>query len=130
MENRTNYRQMILNGIEKETIVVHHGGFYSPLKGLFFKLLYENSKGNIDFFFWGDIDLGGFTMFDRLKRNIIPILKPCKMDKETFEKAKTHGMQRTDSYLYKIEQYKNDMFNEVIECILSEKITIEQECLL
>ncbi len=130
VENRTNYRQMILNGIEKETIIVHHGGFYSPSKGLFFKLLYENANDSIRFFFWGDIDLGGFTMYDRLKRNIISTLIPCKMDKATFEKAKKYGMKRTDSYLYKIEQYKNDIFNEVIDCILSEKVTIEQECLM
>ncbi len=130
VENRTNYRQMILNGIKKETIVVHHGGFYSPIKGLFFKLLYESSNKNINFSFWGDIDLGGFTMFDRLKRNIVPILKPSKMDKETFERAKKYGIKRTNSYLGKVSQYRTDIFNEVIDCILSEKVTIEQECLI
>ena len=31
-------------------------------------------------YFWGDIDLGGFKMFVRLKENIIPNLKPLNME--------------------------------------------------
>jgi len=134
IENRTNYRQMILNGIQRNTVIIHHGGFYSPLKGELFRKLFENAHREIKFYFWGDIDLGGFNMYDRLKQNIVLSLMPYRMDKQSFLAGKHLGEKRNHEYLHKIMKYQKQcnhhMFDEVIQCILAAEVTVEQECLL
>jgi len=94
IENRTNYRHHILKGFEDDTLVVYHGGFYSPTKRILFCLLSESLAPGADSFFWGDIDLGGFLMFSRLKKEIFPDLVPWRMGCEDFEKYKEHGVVR------------------------------------
>ena len=92
---------------KKDEFVIYHGGVYSPIKGEFFRKIYEaglnnnvkcnndeiiqnksNSTNNkyagkkcdVEFWHWSDIDIGGFNIFTRLRDNIINQLKPLKMD--------------------------------------------------
>ena len=83
--------------------------------------------------FWADINLGGFLMFDRLKR-LLPDLQPYKMFASDYNKYKDGGLTHSESYFKKLLEIKNQerfsIFLEVIELILSNERTIEQEIML
>lgn len=135
VENRTNYRRLVLNGGMEDTLVIFHGGFYSQTKRRFFRMIADNLSTSTEVKFWGDIDLGGFLMFTRLKRDLFPELVPYRMDREEYETYKAFGIERSAAYLDLLRQRMTDesfdpIFNSVAEAIISNGRTIEQEIML
>jgi hypothetical protein len=132
VENRTNYRQLVTDGVAHDTLVIFHGGFYSPARGRFFEKIYSAASSNTEFLFWGDIDLGGFNMFARLRKHIIPKVMPYKMDCETFMSVIEKGISsHSDKYFENLRLCKcEDEFQNVKELILKYKLTVEQESLI
>ncbi|MGM9603031.1 MAG: Wadjet anti-phage system protein JetD domain-containing protein [Faecousia sp.] len=135
VENRTNYRRLVLNGGMKDTLIVFHGGFYSQAKRNFFRVIADNLSTSIEVKFWGDIDLGGFLMFTRLKRDLFPELVPYRMDQGEYETYKAFGIERSATYLELLRQRMTDgsfdlIFNPVAESILAYGRTVEQEIML
>lgn len=133
IENRTNYYEYILNKKENE-FVVFNGGFYSPQKAKFFRKIIEAVDDNINVYFWGDIDLGGFNMYVRLKENIIQNLKPLNMGLNEYRKYLYSGLNKEDKYLNVLKKLldndKYAIFYDVINDIILNKKTIEQESFL
>lgn len=135
VENRTNYRRLVLNGGMEDTLIVFHGGFYSQAKRKLFRIIAENLPASTEVKFWGDIDLGGFLMFTRLKRDLFPELAPYRMDLEEYETFKAFGIERSATYLDLLRQRLTDesfepIFNSVAEAIIASGRTIEQEIML
>lgn len=135
VENRTNYRHLVLQGVPEDTLIVYHGGFYSPVKRKLFSLLSGSTNPSINTLFWGDIDLGGFLMFTRLKKELFPNLIPWKMDLKDFEEYKSFGVKRSSAHLdslrTKMEEEKFDpYFIPVAHAILAEGVTVEQEIMI
>lgn len=132
IENKTNYSEYCLNFRGEREFVVYHGGFYSPQRGEFFRKLC--AKTNLPVYFWGDIDYGGFKMFMRLKNNIIKSLKPLNMDLVSYNRYKSNGLSKNDEYIVKLKTLKSDKdyyeFFDVINAIIAEKTTVEQEAFL
>lgn len=133
IENKTNYTEYCLNLRRENELVVFHGGLYSPAKGDFFRLI-GKALNHEQVFYWGDIDMGGFNMFCRLKENIFPSVLPYNMDCQSFERYKSMGLSRSKSYLEKIAKLKNDaryaVFFDVIDHILDSGVTVEQEAFI
>lgn len=133
VENKTNYTEYCLNCRCENELVVFHGGLYSPAKGDFFRLI-SNALGDEQVFYWGDIDMGGFNMFCRLRENIFPFVLPYNMDCECFNRYKSKGLLRSKTYLEKIEKLKNDerysLFFDVIALISDSSVTVEQEAFI
>lgn len=133
IENKTNYTEYCLNSRCNNELVVLHGGLYSPAKEKFFRLIRE-ALNDEQVFYWGDIDLGGFNMFCRLKENIFPTLLPYNMDSQSFEKYKAVGLPRSTFYLNKIEKLKENaryaVFFNVIKLITESRVTVEQEAFI
>lgn len=81
-----------------------------------------------------DIDYGGFRMFMRLKKNIVPSLEPLNMNIDSFERYKKRGLKRDDKYIMTLQKLTEDpdysVFYEVISAIINSKVTVEQECFL
>lgn len=132
IENKTNYSEYCLNTKNERELVVYHGGFYSPQRGEFFRKLCADT--DIPVYFWGDIDYGGFKMFMRLKSNIISGLQPLNMDLISYNCYKSKGLSKGDDYIIKLSALKSDEdyydFFDVIDAIIAEKITVEQEAFL
>ena len=135
VENRTNYRHVILQGVQKGTLVVFHGGFYSPAKRRLFSVLSNGVGASAKALFWGDIDLGGFLMFTRLKKDLFPNLVPWRMGAEELEKYKDRGISRVQDYLALLRAKLNE--NQIDPAcraaarnVLRTGITIEQEVML
>lgn len=132
IENKANYYYYIKTRNDDE-LVIYHGGFYSPIKGRFFLLL--SAIPSLSFYHWSDIDLGGFRIFNRLQRNIIPSLKPYKMDAEILLlNAKNAKKIDDEKYLEELEALLEDSayspFHRTIRYMLDKKIKLEQESLL
>lgn len=135
IENKANYLDYILKKKKENELVVFHGGFYSPIKGLLFKKLYDaGQRTGVKYYHWGDIDVGGFRIFHRLKKNIIPELKPVLMDRAALCSKKQYWMSFDDKYAKILkEMYENkdfEEFQQVIEVMLEEKVRLEQEAFL
>jgi len=132
IENKTNYSEYCLNSRSERELVVYHGGFYSPQRGEFFRKLC--AKTDIPVYFWGDIDYGGFKMYMRLKNNIINSLQPLNMDLISYNRYKCNGLSKNDEYIVKLSILKSDEdyyeFFDVIDAIIAEKTTVEQEAFL
>lgn len=134
IENKANYLDY-LKKRRPEELIVYHGGFYSPLKGIFFNKLYlAGLQAGAEFFHWSDIDLGGFHLFVRLRDCIIPELQPYLMDEEAFLSKKHMGMSFDDKYasllVALLEKPEYGIFHPVIKTMLQERIRIEQEAFI
>ncbi|MEZ0536646.1 Wadjet anti-phage system protein JetD domain-containing protein [Caldicellulosiruptoraceae bacterium PP1] len=135
IENKTNYYNYILKNKKDDEIIIYHGGFYSPTKETFFTKLYNYSKDkNIEYLHWSDIDIGGFRIFVRLKKNIIPSLKPYMMDEKTFIENKKYWMtfdKRYEESLMKLLKNPDyELFYGLINLMLQNKARLEQEAYL
>ena len=92
----------------------------------------ENKK-NMEELLQGDIDLGGFQMFDRLK-GIFPTLTPMRMSAEDVTTYHGTGLVRSEHYLKTVQtalacdQYP--IFHMAMKKILEYGVTIEQEVFL
>ncbi|GAB1475487.1 DUF3322 domain-containing protein [Bacillota bacterium] len=135
IENKANYLQFVAENTDDSIMVVFHGGFYSPVKGVFFQKLYDAaSPAGVEFFHWGDIDLGGFLIFNKLKTNIIPSLRAYRMDKSSLISRVRYATKFDSRYGEKLKILLRDPeyseFYEVIEFMLEKAVKLEQEAFL
>jgi len=135
IENRTNYMEYVSKDKARDQLVIFHGGFYSPIKGEFFTKVYgAGQRTGAEFYHWGDIDIGGFRMFKRLKENIIPGLKPYLMDKKSFISKERYWLTFNKRYQKALERMLYDRgyleFHGVIETMLKARARLEQEAFL
>ena len=134
IENKANYMDFQARRRQPGDLVVYHGGFYSPVKGLLFARIYEGCP-NAAFYHWSDIDLGGFRLFCRLRSSIAPTVQPLFMDVETLERNAASCMKITaPAYLAQLSALLDDaeyaVFWEVIRYMLAHRVRLEQENLI
>ncbi|MBS3970370.1 MAG: DUF2220 domain-containing protein [Clostridia bacterium] len=136
VENKTNFHYLVNQGDAQASrnskLLIYVGGFPGPKKRRFLEVLY-NMDPSISFYHWGDIDLGGFKIFNIL-RKVIPTLEPLFMDEDTLLKYKDYCDEIDNRYikqleiLMKNENYKT--FWPVIKIMIRKKMRLEQEALL
>lgn len=133
IENKTNYDEYLLSEKSADELVLFHGGFLSPQKKTLYEMLSRSVYDGIAVFFWADIDLGGFRMFEKLQA-IFPGLCPMRMCAEDVVKYHASGKSRGADYLAQLEdclrEKKYPLFSEAITQILTYGVTIEQEVFL
>ena len=135
IENRTNYRSIVRQGIRNDMLVVYHGGFYSPARRKLFYMLKNGAHPGTEVLFWGDIDLGGFLMFTRLKKDVFPNLVPWKMSIDDYNAYKDRGVPHSPAYLTVLKQRMeekqfDEAFFAVAQAIAANGVTVEQEIML
>jgi len=134
IENKANYIDYMTKNENIEELVIYHGGFYSPIKGMLFSKIYEGCE-KASFYHWSDIDLGGFKIFNRLKTNIISELHPLYMDVETLKNNEKFCIEiKSREYTEKLNALKMDkdyqIFHDVIMYMIEKGIRLEQENLI
>lgn len=131
IENKTNYDEFLQTEIQQTDLVIYHGGMLNGVKRKFFARI--AASANCKVLHWSDIDLGGMEMFAQL-HEIIPQLKPWRMDIAAVEKYHQQGLTRPAAYWQKLDrllsEHKYPEFEEVIHLLLKYKVTIEQESFL
>jgi len=134
IENRANFVDYVFHHRNIEELVVFHGGCYSPVKGTFFQKLVNAAYVTTEFYHWGDIDYGGFSMLARLRRNIMPSIRAYRMSKEELMRYRDYTIEFSDSYLQRIKGLKKvseleDCF-DCLDFMISNKIKLEQEAMI
>ena len=133
IENKTNYDEYIRTEKQSDELVIYHGGFISPKKRALFSKLAIAAHGELTVRFWGDIDLGGFQMYEQLQKTI-PSVQPMRMSATEVEKYYQNGLARTEEYLCKLRashfNHDGSCFKPAIEKIAEYGVTIEQEAFL
>jgi hypothetical protein len=163
VENRTNFHWLVQRRSQNEdwfdTLLVYHGGCYSPAKGQFFhklkdavarterpaypandypypdpELLPDINRPGIGVYHWGDIDLGGFLIFNRLKEAFFPQLVPWHMDRSDLLSHINQAQPISRAYADRLRRLLADeryqVFHPVIGLALDRGVRLEQEALL
>lgn len=162
VENRTNFHWLVQRRSQNEdwidTLIVYHGGCFSPAKGQFFQKLKDavartqkpadstddfldsdpkrvsDRQPVIEINHWGDIDLGGFLIFNRLKRAFFPQLIPWHMDRSDLLSNIGQAQPISRAYADRLRRLlADDCFSEfhpVIGLMLEKGVRLEQEALL
>ena len=133
IENKTCYDEYLLKHKRYDELVIYHGGFISPKKSKFLRIILRCAQVDSAFYFWGDIDIGGFRMYCQLKEYCERLL-PWKMGAYEVKRYSATGMRRPDAYFVKMEALKTDPcfieFHAAIEACFHYSVTIEQESML
>lgn len=134
VENKANYYDQIRNHPRPQTIVVFHGGFYSPQRGRFFQKICRAAGPNVRLLHWGDIDLGGFEMDSRLRREVDSRFTAWRMGCEELRSHREQALSFSVEYANKLERLLEDPYLEssydVIRYMLKESLRLEQEALI
>lgn len=134
VENKANYYAQIRSHACPQTVVVFHGGFYSPQRGRFFQKLCRAAGPGVRLLHWGDIDLGGFEMDSRLRREIDPRFTAWRMGCAELDSHREQAVPFSAEYAQKLERLLEDPFLQdswdVIRSMLREHLRLEQEALI
>mgnify|MGYP000665272989 CR=1 FL=1 len=65
--------------------------FHAKRSEIFKVKIPELADADCEFLHWGDMDYGGISIFQFIKKNVFPELKPYKMDRTAFEGALKDG---------------------------------------
>lgn len=128
IENQANYESMVYGA---DTLYIFTHGFFSPKERVFLQKLGELAKPGTEFLHWGDMDFGGIRIFQFIKGNVFPLVKPYRMGKEEFEQELRAGhdslMELTKEKREKLEKMDAGELEELKRCILESGVEIEQE---
>ncbi|NLZ80788.1 MAG: DUF2399 domain-containing protein [Clostridiales bacterium] len=132
VENLTSFHTMKnLNEVEKEhAFIIYLGGFHNAIRREFIKKIY-NENPDCQYYHFGDIDVGGFYIYEHLKRKTGVPFKRYKMDIEILEKHKelwkplTVNDKKRIKDLMKINESAD--YRDVLKFMLENECKMEQE---
>lgn len=115
--------------IDEESLIIYLGGFSTRSQKQLLLKLKENCN---DFYHFGDIDYGGFTILNNLVNDLEIDVKGINMDLQTLVQNECFCQEITDdSYILKLKSLLNkeklEPYYEVINYMIDKKIRLEQE---
>lgn len=110
----------------KESFLIYLGGFHNRIRREFIKKIYKQNP-EVAFYHFGDIDAGGFHIFEHLRRQTGIDFKPYKMDLETLRSYQEFSKSLTENDRDRLIKLKGREFDEVIEYMLEQNCKLEQE---
>ena len=128
VENLTSFKTLK----DKNSVVIFLSGFNSHTKQMLLKKIYEKYS-NKKYLHFGDIDVGGFRIFNHLKYSTKIPFEPYRMGISELKGNKTHLKQLTSNDIKNLHSLKNDsqydLFKEEIDYMLENNVKLEQEVL-
>jgi hypothetical protein len=110
-------------------ICIYLGGFHNSVKRNLL-LNISNYKSNLEFYHFGDIDAGGFLIFeDLVKKTQIPFL-PYLMDVDTLIKCNSNWSPLTRNDKIRLGRIKDGPFLPVAIYMLKNNCKLEQEAVV
>ncbi|MGI6224727.1 MAG: Wadjet anti-phage system protein JetD domain-containing protein [Peptococcales bacterium] len=136
IENKSNFHYLASRQLPAKILLIYIGGFPGPRKRELLARIYSytlEEQIKLSFYHWGDIDMGGFRIFQVLKE-IIPSLQPLFMDVNTVQEFREYCEETNKGYNFQLKELLfKDAYQEfypVITYLLENKIRLEQEALL
>ena len=129
IENKANYESMIFS---EETLYIYCHGYFTPKEVRFLKKIPELADADCEFLHWGDMDYGGIQIFLYNEKNIFPNLIPWRMDAPSYKAALENGkgIKLSSGKQKKLEALNAGKLETLKQCILENKMEIEQEMLI
>jgi hypothetical protein len=109
-------------------VVIYLAGFHNTVKRALLRKLNEHNK-SIEFFHFGDIDVGGLLIFDDLVSKTGLAFKPYMMDVSTLENHKDNWINLTHNDKMRLQKNTNIDFNELVKYMLENNCKLEQEAI-
>lgn len=113
-----------------DDFVIYLGGFHNKVKRAFLMFLYEKNSEK-EFRHFGDIDAGGFYIFEHLKAKTGIPFKTLYMGVEMLVKYKSQTKRLTRNDRQRINSLiaRENEYNDVLEYMLEHDCKLEQEVL-
>lgn len=116
---------------EPESLMVYLGGYHNGVRRALLEEIYR-AVPNIDFYHFGDIDVGGFLIYEDLcQRTGIPF-KRYMMDLNDLKQYEAYGRALTENDCVRIERMLKEnpgaAYADVLTYMLAAGIKLEQEC--
>lgn len=136
IENLSSFHQWLEQhaDLRGEELVVYTGGYPHRALQNFLRKLSDSllgASGGPEIYHWGDIDLGGIRIFEFLKAEFFPHLRPLRMDVETLLKYQSRAATIGAEYSAQLRQTLNDPqysdWHPVLTVMLERGIRLEQE---
>ncbi len=132
IENKAVYHQYRKKAPDNE-LVIYLGGFFGKYpKELLLKL--TSSLSEVKFYHWGDIDLGGVSIYAYMKVILGERLSHLNMDVSTIERYKKYAQKIEQTYLEKLVRFRslNPDFelDETVKYLVENEIRLEQEAIV
>lgn len=138
VENLTTYHEVIRHSVQLSAplLVIYTGGFPHKstqrlLKKISAFIETQNLLSLEGIYHWGDIDYGGIRIFEYLKENFFPSLRPYRMDVVTYLDYVTTGLSFGEEQCLKLEQLLTlpgyETWYSVIRELLRHRKRVEQE---
>jgi len=112
-----------------EFICIYLGGFHNSVKRNLLKKIAIHNK-SIEFYHFGDIDAGGFLIFEDLINKTDIQFKPYMMDIDTLKKYESNWTSLTVNDKKRLKENMSCHFKNTIEFMLQNNCKLEQEAVL
>lgn len=125
IENLTTFHSEGLDGFK-----IYLGGYHNRARSEFLKAVYNQNPGK-EYLHYGDMDSGGFYIYERLKRDTKIPFYPYRMDVEAIKTKRHNWKPLTKNDIIRLQSIlKNDsmnQFHELASYMLSHNCKLEQE---
>jgi len=118
---------------EPDSILIYLGGYHNSVRRILLSLFYARLP-HARYLHFGDIDAGGFEIYEDLcSKTKIPF-QPYYMNLETLKAYKDFAKKLTlndRKRIGKMQEQKGDcVYREVLDYMLAENVKLEQECII
>lgn len=119
---------------EKDSIIIYLGGYHNSLRRQLLKMIYDQLP-NAEYFHFGDIDVGGFEIYEDLCRKTGIPFKLYHMEIEDLERNQIHAKKLTDhdkkrlDNLIQIASDNEREYIDVLQYMCKHNMKLEQECI-
>ena len=111
---------------EPNVCAVYLGGFCNHLRREFLMKVYGAEPAK-EYFHYGDIDAGGFYIFEHLRAKTGIPFRTLWMDIDTLRRYRPYWKELTKNDVSRLQKIKSPIFQEVIAFMLKENCKLEQE---
>ena len=118
---------------EKDSIIIYLGGYHNSLRRWLLKMIYEQMP-NVEYFHFGDIDVGGFEIYEDLCRKTGIPFRIYHMGVDELEKNKIYAKNLTENDKKRLDnliQYASEnerVYVDVLHYMKEHSVKLEQEC--
>lgn len=117
---------------EPDSLMVYLGGYHNSVRRRLLTQIYHRLP-EADYYHFGDIDVGGFLIYEDLCQKTGIPFKPYKMDLDHLMRYEKYGRALTENDRARIEKILKENpdveYADVLEYMLARNIKLEQECM-
>ena len=117
---------------EPDSLMVYLGGYHNSVRRRLLTQIYHRLP-EADYYHFGDIDVGGFLIYEDLCRKTGIPFKLYKMDRDHLMRYEKYGRMLTENDCARIEKILKENSNveyaDVLEYMLEKNVKLEQECM-